>query len=74
MKEDKIKVGEYVRCKNGKIAKIKDIENEFIYFDTEIYWKDGIPKFECETCFKNFILRHSKNIIDLIEVRRHYKI
>lgn len=63
-----IKVNDYVRCKNGRIAKIKAIENNFIYFDGEIYRQNGTPMFECETCFSDFIVKHSKNIIDLIEV------
>ena len=62
-----IKVNDYVRCKNGRIAKIKAIENNFIYFDGEIYRQNGTPMFECETCFSDFIVKHSKNIIDLIE-------
>jgi len=63
-----IEVNDYVRCKNGRIAKIKAIENNFIYFDGEIYRQNGTPMFECETCFSDFIVKHSKNIIDLIEI------
>lgn len=62
-----IEFNDYVRCKNGRIAKIKAIENNFIYFDGEIYRQNGTPMFECETCFSDFIVKHSKNIIDLIE-------
>lgn len=50
---DKIKVGEYVRLKNGEIFKID--ENTTNYYNSN---KDYIT---------NEITKHSKNIIDLIE-------
>ena len=65
-----IEVGEYCRFKNGKISKVKHIKDEFLYFDSEVYWIDGIPVFEIENVFSDFILNHSKNIIDLIKERR----
>jgi len=44
-----IEVGEYVRCKNGRIAKVESIDKNFIYFDAEIYRQNGIAMHECET-------------------------
>ncbi len=62
-----IKAGEYVRTKCG-IAKIKDISikdevydlDKDIMFTHEENWQN--------TCTKSQIIKHSKNIIDLIEV------
>ena len=59
-----IEVGEYVRTKHsiGKVKSIGGLENELVYF----------KNYECLKCVeKSEILKHSKNIIDLIEVRRH---
>lgn len=55
-----IEVGEYVRTKSGKIDKV--INNNY-------YMPQCI---ECEKSlvYKEDIVNHSKNIIDLIEVRR----
>ena len=54
--EDKIEVGEYVRTKQGYIYKVKRIFEDMIWVH-DIQW---IPQPE--------IVKHSKNIIDLIEV------
>ena len=64
-----IQVGEYVRTNKGYIRKIDKIEKcsiceEKIYINTEII-KD--LKFT-NTYHKEDIVKHSKNIIDLIEV------
>ena len=55
-----IKVGEYVRTKNGKIDKVKN---------NDYYMKQYI---ECEKglYLRENITKHSFNLIDLIEVRR----
>ena len=56
-----IEVGEYVRNDKGVIIKItspRDIG----------YLEEGYPGFE------KSIVKHSKNIIDLIEVRRCFKL
>lgn len=53
-----IEVGEYVRLRDGEISKIENIqENTF----TCIF-----HKIRCEI-YIDFIIKHSKNIIDLIE-------
>ena len=51
-----IEVGEYVRNTFGDIYKVENI--------------NGDPTF-LEDKFYNRIIKHSKNIIDLIEVRRY---
>ena len=53
-----IEVGEYIRTADGEIHKIKSIEENFIEFENGY----GISARE-----KDYILKHSKNIIDLIE-------
>ena len=65
-----IEVGEYVRTKQGKIAKLTEInENNYYWFDNWIYKESGIPHqgFRIEDIERIEILKHSKNIIDLIE-------
>lgn len=59
MKEDKIEVGEYVRTKNGQVDIY--IENDENYM---------FARCKNKTYWINDIVKHSKNIIDLIEVRR----
>lgn len=60
-----IEVGEYVRLRDGEISKIENIqENTFTC---------RFHKIRCEL-YKDFIVKHSKNIIDLIEERRYCKI
>ena len=48
---EEIKVGDFIRTKNGIIEKIK--------IDAKVH-----------TYYRDEILKHSSNIIDLIEVRR----
>ena len=68
-----IEVGEYVRTKDGIIAQIKSIDYEAdIYrFDRIIYINDFEMKNDVlynNEMFKKVIARHSKQLIDLIEV------
>lgn len=69
-----IRVGEYVRTKNGLIGKVNKIEiagsgvrfgGEFLT-DTIIQFNDG--KVYERRCKRNQIIKYSKNLIDLIEV------
>lgn len=71
---DEIKVGEYVRTKNGLIGKVNKIElkgsetrfaGEYLT-DTIIQFNDG--KVYERRVKDNYIVKHSKNIIDLIEL------
>ena len=55
-----IKVGEYVRTKNGKIDKVKNNDyymQQYIECEKGLYLRDNITK-------------HSFNLTDLIEIRR----
>lgn len=72
-----IKVEEYVRTKNGLIGKVNKIElagsgvrfgGEFLT-DEIIQFNDG-KVYERRVKDKD-IVAHSKDLIDLIEVRRH---
>ena len=61
-----INVGEYVRTKCG-IAKLNRIDNGYQYFlDSDIYDEDTLEN-TCVT-YTKYIIKHSKDIIDLIEV------
>lgn len=69
---NKIEVGEYVRTKDGRIAQIKSIDYEAgIYrFDRIIYINDFRMKEDVlynNEMFKKLIVKHSKQLIDLIE-------
>lgn len=72
--EIEIRVGEYVRTKNGLIGKVNKIElkgsgtrfgGEYLT-DTIIQLNDG--KVYERRIKDNYIVNHSKNIIDLIEL------
>lgn len=70
MKE--IDIGEYVRTKDGRIAQIKsiDYEAEIYRFDRIIYINDFGMKEDVlynNEMFKKLIVKHSKQLIDLIE-------
>lgn len=56
--EDKIEVGEYVRTKDGKIDKV--INSNF-YMSIYVECEKGL-------CLIESIVKHSKQLIDLIEV------
>ncbi len=56
-------IGDYVRTKKGKIEKV--INNNY-HMSQYIECEKGIVD-------KENIVKHSKNIIDLIEVRRYSK-
>lgn len=61
-------VNDYIRTKDGRIDKVTDIANNYILV------KSKIKIFEYGESYafikKSDILKHSSNIIDLIEVRR----
>ena len=57
-----IKIGDYIRDETGKIFRLtdKELEEEI----DEIYWYgDGM----CTGCYSNQVVKHSPNIIDLIQ-------
>ena len=51
--EDEIKAGEFIRTDDGRIYKLEDLEDEFYSSDK----------------FYNNIVKHSSNLIDLIQYR-----
>ena len=65
----KIKEGEYIRTKDGVIAKLERIEEEYYYFDNYIYreFEDNINYLDDEQ-LPEYITKHSTEIMDLIEV------
>ena len=70
---ERIEINEYVRTKDGRIAQIKSIDYEAgIYrFDRIIYINDFGMKENVlynNEMFKKLIVKHSKQLIDLIEV------
>ena len=70
--EDKIEVNEYVRlARNQGINKIIDKEDDRYILESEIadsYGNITWFLYECE--LEEEIVKHSKQLIDLIEVRR----
>lgn len=78
--EDKIEVGEYVRTEGGLIAKYlgfekddSDMKYNKHLFDNEIYWYyEYYIEYVYEedwNQFKEDIVNHGKNLIDLIKVK-----
>lgn len=55
---EEIKVGEYVRTRDGRIFKVKQINEGYLIEDIEY---GGLG------CFIEYAVKHSFNIIDLIE-------
>lgn len=53
-----LKIGEYIRTKKGRIFKLKKINGDYLIEDKE-YGAMG--------CFIDDMVKHSSNIIDLIE-------
>lgn len=61
-----IKVGDYVRTKNGKIRKVKDTVAQY-------YITDRLNISDNNQFTKENIVKHSKDIKELIEKRRFCK-
>lgn len=62
---DEIKVGEYVKTTDG-IFKVTKIDGLYIYLDKQYF--DNQYQTMRDVTFKERIVKHSFNIIDLIEV------
>lgn len=69
---EEIKVNEYLRTKEGYIARVKEIDNkaQVYWFDNCILKISGICCYDLHFEATNYISKHSPNIIELIEVRR----
>jgi len=67
---NEIEVGEYVRTEKGTIGKIKAEENLTYGFGAK---QTFYRYFDKNEEIQEEIIKHSKNIIDLIEIRRLYK-
>lgn len=67
---DKIEVGEYVRTKDGIIAKVTDILKEYcIDCDNDVFDLYNGPMMEIPWEYiEEYIVKHSFNIINLIEI------
>ena len=66
-----IEVGEFVRTKNGIIAKVIDKDRKLYWFDRYVYKLNNLPLDHIEIGKENkIIIKHSENILDLIEERR----
>ena len=63
--ENEIKVNEYIRTEYGEIAKVIEYKNEIV-FDKEIKFYGMYRGYICEDEL-NFIVKHSFNLIDLIQ-------
>ena len=64
-----MKVGDYVRTKEGYISRVDNIVDDFIWFDNTIYksYSDSYDTLN-ENNINDYIVKSSPNIIDLIEV------
>lgn len=64
-----ININEYVRTDNGEIHKVEDIEDLRIHIKTEkIMFRSWVDDYYGSHKEDRFIVKHSPNIIDLIEV------
>ena len=65
----KIEIGEYIRTDEGYIQKCIDVDNNYIYADEILsYSFQGDIEIPNSYIDKTRIVKHNKNIIDLIEV------
>lgn len=67
---EKLEVGEYIRTKDGIIAKITDIVKEYcIDCDNDVFDVGNSAMMEIPwEHIKEYVIKHSKNLIDLIEI------
>lgn len=66
---EEIEVGEYVRTEEGIIQKCTDVDNSYVYVDDVLSYNfQGDIEIPNSYTEKTKIVKHSKNIIDLIEI------
>lgn len=66
--ENEIKVNEFIRTKYGEIVKVIEYKDEIV-LDKEIKFYGMYRWYICEDEI-DFIVKHSSNLIDIIEERR----
>lgn len=65
---EEIKVGEYVRTKDGVIAKVTYVDAMMVDCDRDVFDLNNLAMMEIPTEYiEEYIVKHSSNIIDLIE-------
>lgn len=62
--ENEIKIGEYIRNRYGLIVKVNEIQD--YSEDDDIWYEEEILK----GAWKSMVVKHSFNLIDIIEERR----
>ena len=63
-----IKVGEYIRTKDGVIAKVTYVDIMMVDCDRDVFDLNNLAMMEIPTEYiEEYIVKHSSNIIDLIE-------
>ncbi|MFG6319589.1 MAG: hypothetical protein K1W33_07050 [Clostridia bacterium] len=68
-------VGEYVRTNKGYIAKIIEVSPRFYWCDNIVSKNSGIPEYAINIEDENnIILKHSKELIDLVQIEDILKI
>lgn len=71
---EEIKVNDYIRTKDGIIAKVTYVDAMMIDCDRDVFDLKNLAMMEIPTEYiKEYIVKHSSNIIDLIEERRLFR-
>lgn len=66
--ENEIKVGEYIRTKDGVIAEVTYVDGLMIDTDNDVFDLDNLSMMEIPVEYANeYIVKHSNNLIDIIE-------
>ena len=67
--ENEIKVGEWIRTKDGVIAKVTYVDGLMIDTDNIVFDLDNLSMMEIPVEYiEEYIVKHSHNILDLLEV------
>lgn len=70
---EKISIGEYIRTRDGNIDKVVEVSQNYILANSKILIAEYGQSHTFINIKKNEIVKHSKDIIDLIEERRFCK-
>ena len=66
-----IKVNDYIRTKDGIIARVTRYDDLMLDCDRDVFDLGNLAMMEIPVEYiQEYVMKHSKNIIDLIEVRR----